>query len=328
MQNLIRAACGVVVAGFALACQAQGDVARDYPNKVVRIMIPFSAGGGNDIVARVISAKLSESFRQPVIVENRPGGNGFIAGQFVAKSAPDGYTILMGSSGPITIAPAIYSKMPYSTMKDFVPVTMIGSFPLVLVVDPALPIKSVSELVAYAKSHADNINYGSTGSVFQLTTELFKLKTDTAFLHIPYKGSGEMVNAVMAGQVTIAFPDPPPLLGALKSGKVRGLAVTWATRHPSFPDLPTMAEAGIPDMVVPIWMGLFLPAGTPSAIVHKLRDEVASSLASPDVREKMGSMGVDPSGMQPAEFSQFVASEIKRWTAVAKAANITADQKF
>ena len=325
MRSLIRPASCLVLSCFAALCFAQTDAARDYPSKAGHIVIPFTAGGGNDIVARVLSAKISGAVGQPVIVENRPGNQGFIAGQYVARSAPDGYTVLMGPTGPMAISPAIYSKMPYSTLRDFAPVTMVGSFPLVLIVDPALPIKSVAELVAYAKSRPDKINYGSTAATFQLTSELFNLRAGTKFQHIPYKGSGEMVTAVMSGQITIAFPDPPPLLGALKSGKVRGLAITGATRHPSFPDLPTMAEAGIADMVVPIWMGLFLPAATSPAIVQRLRDEVAKALASPDVREKLAGLGVEPSGMQPAEFTRFLTSEIERWTAVAKAANIKAD---
>ena len=325
MRSAIRPAYCLLLSCFAAVCYAQTDPARDYPSKAVHIVIPFTAGGGNDIVARVLSAKISGAVGQPVIVENRPGNQGFIAGQYVARSAPDGYTVLMGPTGPMAISPAIYSKMPYSTLRDFAPVTMVGSFPLVLIVDPALPIKSVAELVAYAKSRPDKINYGSTAATFQLTSELFNLRAGTKFQHIPYKGSGEMVTAVMSGQITIAFPDPPPLLGALKSGKVRGLAITGATRHPSFPDLPTMAEAGIADMVVPIWMGLFLPAATSPAIVQRLRDEVAKALASPDVREKLAGLGVEPSGMQPAEFTRFLTSEIERWTAVAKAANIKAD---
>jgi len=325
MQTLIRPVFFLVLSFLAAACFAQTDAARDYPNKAVHIVIPFSAGGGNDIVARVLSAKLTNTLNQPVIVENRPGAQGFIAGQYVAKAAPDGYTVLMGPTGPMAISPAIYSKMPYSTLRDFAPVTMVGSFPLVLVVDPKLPIKSVAELVSYAKSHPTSINYASTAATFQLTSELFNLRTGTKFLHIPYKGSNEMVNAVLSGQVTIAFPDPPPLLGALKAGRVRGLAVTGAKRHPSFPDLPTMAEAGVADMIVPIWMGLFLPVAAPAAIVQRLRDEVAKALTSPDVREKVEALGVEPSGMQPAEFATFVKNDIERWTAVAKAANIKAD---
>jgi len=325
MRFAIRLAYCLLLAALAAAAQAQTDAAHGYPGKLVRIVIPFGAGGGNDIVARVISAKLSESFGQPVIVENRPGAQGFIAGEMVAKASPDGYTVLMGPTGPMAIGPAIYSKMPYSTLKDFAPVTMVGSFPLILIVNPSLPAKSVADLIQYAKSNPARINYGSTAPTFQLTTELFKLRTATAFQHIPYKSSGEMVNAVLSGEITIAFADPPPAIGALKSGRVRGLAVTGPTRHPSWPDLPTMAEAGVPDMVVIIWMGLFMPVATSPAIVQRFRDEVAQAVAMPDVREKLATLGVDPSGMQPAEFARFLGNEIERWTAVAKAANIKAD---
>ena len=320
MRLIVRLAGCFLLAFTATALQGQA-----YPSKPSRLVIPFAAGGGNDLVARVLTASLAKSFGQPYIVENRPGANGFVAPKHVADSAPDGYTVLMGPSGPMSVSPAIFSKMPYSPQKDFAPVTMVGSFPLILIVSQSLPVRNVAELVAYAKANPNKANYGSTAATFQLTSELFNLRAGTKFQHIPYKGSGEMVTAVMSGQITIAFPDPPPLLGALKSGKVRGLAITGATRHPSFPDLPTMAEAGIADMVVPIWMGLFLPAATSPAIVQRLRDEVAKALASPDVREKLAGLGVEPSGMQPAEFTRFLTSEIERWTAVAKAANIKAD---
>ena len=324
MRSPIRLLICILLGALAAAAQAQTDAAR-YPARQVRLVIPFTAGGGNDIVARVISAKLSESFGQPIIVENRPGAQEFIAGDLVAKAAPDGHTVLMGPTGPMAIGPAIYSKIPYSTLRDFAPVTMIGSFPLILIVNQTFPAKSVAELVEYARSNPTKINYGSTAPTFQLTSELFNLRTSTTFQHIPYKGSGEMVNAVLANEITIAFADPPPAIGALKSGRFRALAVTGPARHPSWPDVPTMAEAGVPDMVVIIWMGLFMPVATPPTIVQRFRDEVAKALAMSDVREKLATLGVDPSGMQPAEFYKFVAGEIERWTAVAKAANISAD---
>lgn len=305
--------------------QAQTDAARGYPSKPMRLIVPFAAGGGNDVVGRVVSAKLAQAFGQPVIVENRPGNNGFIGAKLVADAAPDGYTILMGPSGPITVSPAIFSKMPYSPLKDFAPVTMIGAYPLVLVVSQALPVRTIAELVQYAQARPNQANYGSTSATFQLASELFNLKTGTKFQHIPYKSSAEFTTAAMTGEITFALADPPPAIGLIKSGKIRGLAVTAATRHPFWPDIPTMAEAGVPDMEVTIFMGLFLPAATPQAIVQRLRDEVARGIAEPDAREKLVALGIGPAGNQPDEFAKFLAEDTARWTAVARAANIKAD---
>ncbi len=311
-----------------LAClglAAAGAMAQSYPSKPSRLVIPFAAGGGNDIVARVISARLGQGFGQPMVVENRPGANGFVAPRAVADAAPDGYTILMGPTGPMSIAPAIFSKMPYSPIKDFTPVTMIGSFPLILIVSGGMPVKTVADLVAMAKANPSKMNYGSTAPTFQLTSELFKLRTGTAFEHIPYKSSAEFATAVMTGEITIAFTDPPPAIGMLKSGKIRGLAVTASKRHSFWPDIPTMAEAGIKDMEVTIWMGLFLPAGASPVIVNRIRDELVKGMSEPDIREKIIGLGVEPDGRPTAEFAKFHQADIARWTAIAKAANIKAD---
>lgn len=315
-----------VISALALvALWATASAQPGYPNRLVRVVIPFGPGGGNDIVARLVSARLAESLGQPVIVENRPGAQGFIAGELVAKATPDGHTVLMGSIGPMAMAPALHSRMPFSTLRDFAPVTMIGSYPLILIVNPASPAKSVAELLQHARAQPDKMNYGSASSSFQLTTELFKLRTGTAFQHISYKSSAELVNAVVGNEITMAFQDPAPALNVLKAGRVRALAVTGAARHAALPDVPTMAEAGVQDMVVTLWMGLFMPAATPPAIVQRFRDEVAKSLALPDVREKLAALGIEPSGMQPAEFRQAVAAELDRWNSVARDANVKAD---
>jgi tripartite-type tricarboxylate transporter receptor subunit TctC len=312
-------------AALWFAAASATAVAQTYPSKPIRLVIPFAAGGGNDIVARIVGAKLGEAFGQPVLVENKPGAQGIIAVKFVQESAPDGHTILVGPSGPMTGNPAIYTKLPYETLRDFAPITMVGSFPLILVVNGASPVKSVQELVAFAKSRPNSVNYGSTAALFQLSSELLNQKTGTNFQHIPYKSSAEFVNAVVANEVTIAFADPPPAAGLLKAGKLRALAVTSANRHPSWPDVPTLAEAGVPDVAFLIWIGLFMPAQTPAAIVKRVRDEVARIIALPDVRERLAGLGVDPSGMPSEEFAKVIAADIARWTAVAKAANIKAD---
>ncbi len=312
-------------AGLLLALAAGFAQAQSYPSKPVRLIIPFAAGGGNDVVARVLSAKLGADLGQPFLVENRVGNNGFIGGKVVVDSPPDGYTMLMSASGPISISPAVFSKMPYAPLKDLAPITMVGTFPLVLIVSASNPAQTVTQLIAEAKAHPENMNYAATSATFQLAAELFNLRTGTRFQHIPYKSSSEMTTAVMTGQVTIAFTDPPPTVGLLKAGKIRGLGVTSAKRPPFWPDIPTMAEAGVPDMDVTIWMGLFFPAGTNTSLVHRMHDEVAKALKDNNVNEKILGLQVLPDGRSPEEFTRFIAEDIARWTMVAKAANIKLD---
>ena len=298
---------------------------QEYPHKPIRIVVGYTAGGGNDIIVRVLVPKLSEALGQPVIVDNRSGAQSIIAAELVAKATPDGYTLLMGPSGPMTMNPAIYSKLPYSPLRDFAPITMIGKFPLILVTSPSLPVKSVKELVEYAKARPDKISYGASAAAFQLTTELFNQKTGTRFLHIPYKGVNESVNAVIAGQVTITIGDPATIVGLMKAGRVKALAVTSAARHPAWPELPTLAEAGVPDIEVILWTGFHAPARTPAAVVRKFRDEVVRVIGLPEIRERLAAMAIDPSGNTPEEYRRIIAADIAKWTAVAKAANIKAD---
>jgi tripartite-type tricarboxylate transporter receptor subunit TctC len=315
---------------FALAlllapALAQDDAVRNYPTKPIRIIVGYVAGGGNDIIARVVSTKMSEGLGQPVIIENKPGAQSIIAAEYVAKAAPDGYTVLMGATGPMSINPATYSKLPYHPQKDFVPISMIGSFPLVLVVTPSLPVKSVKELVEYAKSKPNDVNYGASAAPFQLAAELLNQKAGTRFAYIPYKGSNESVNAVASGQVTMTISDPPPVTGPLRGGRVRALAVTSAARHPAFPDLPTMAESGFPEIDVMLWTGFFLPAATPMSIVRRLQQEVARVVRLPEIRERLAAMAIEPSGNNSEEFARVIAADIAKWSAVASAANIRAD---
>jgi tripartite-type tricarboxylate transporter receptor subunit TctC len=299
--------------------------AQDYPNKPIRIIVGYSAGGGNDIIVRVMTPELSKGLGQQVIVENKPGAQSIIAAEYVAKSPADGYTLLMGPSGPMTINPATYSKLPYSPLHDFAPISMICSFPLIVAVSSQLPVRSVKELVDYAKANPGKSNYASSAGIFQIATELFKQKTGAAIEMIPYKGSGESIQAVIGGQVMMTIIDPPPLTGPLKGGTVRGLAVTTAKRHPSWPDLPTMAEAGVPDMEVPVWTAFFAPAKTPPTIVARLQKEVARTVQAPEVRERFAQMGIDPVGGSSEELRRQVERDIAKWTAVAKAANIKND---
>jgi tripartite-type tricarboxylate transporter receptor subunit TctC len=286
--------------------------------------VGYSAGGGNDIIVRVMTPEMQKGLGQPVIVDNKPGAQSIIAAELVAKSAPDGYTLLMGPSGPMTINPATYSKLPYHPQRDFAPISMICSFPLVVVVDPRLPIKSVKELIDYAKANPDKANYASSAGIFQIATEMFKQRTGTRIELIPYKGSGESVQAVVAGQVMMTIVDPAPVTGPLKAGTVRGLAVTSAQRHPSWPDLPTMIEAGV-DVEVPVWTAFFAPARTPPAIIARLQSEIARVVHTAEVKERFAAMGLDPVGGTPEDLGRQVARDIEKWTAVAKAANIKND---
>jgi tripartite-type tricarboxylate transporter receptor subunit TctC len=315
MIRLCTAALAALVATIAFSQDA-------YPGKPIRVIVGYSAGGGNDIIVRVMVPELSKGLGQPIVVENKPGAQSIIAAEAAAKAAPDGYTLFMGPSGPMTINPATYSKLPYDPQRDFTPISMICSFPLIVVVDPKLPIKSVKELIQYAKANPGKSNYASSAGIFQITTEMFKQRTGTPIELIPYKGSGESIQAVAAGQVMLTIVDPAPATGPLKSGTVRGLAVTSGQRHPAWPDLPTMAEAGVPDMEVPVWTAFFAPAKTPPALVARLQKEVARVVQTPEVKERFATMGLKPEGSSSAELGKVVARDIEKWTAVAKAANI------
>src|SRR5438046_5021862 len=252
--------------------------AQDYPNKPIRIIVGYAAGGGNDIIVRVMQPEMSKGLGQPVVVENKPGAQSIIAAETVAKSAPDGYTMLMGPSGPMTINPATYSKLPYDARRDFAPISLICEFPLIVAVSSALPVHSIKELIAYAKANPGKANYSSSAGIFQVTTELFKQKTGTNFVMIPYKSSGESVQALLTGDAMVTFVDPPPVTGPLKAGTVRAIAVTAGQRHPSWPSLPTMTEAGVPDMQVQVFTAFFAPAKTPASIIARLQKEVARAV--------------------------------------------------
>ncbi len=312
------------LAGLALAAAGTAP-AQDFPTKPIRIIVGYAAGGGNDIIVRVMQPKLAEGLGQPVIVDNRPGAQSIIAAEYVAKQPADGYTLLMGPSGPMTMNPATYAKLPYSPVKDFAPISMICQFPLILAVGAKLPVNSVKELIEYARQRPTQVNYAASAAAFQIATELFKQKTGTQFVHIPYKSSGESIKAVMAGEVTMTIIDPAPATGPIKGGQARALAVTSAQRHPNWPDLPTMAEAGVPDLEVGLWTAFFAPAGTPAPVVKRLQEEVARVVRLSEIRERFAAMSLDPVGGSSEELGRTVARDIERWTAVAKAANIKND---
>jgi tripartite-type tricarboxylate transporter receptor subunit TctC len=315
-----------LLGGLALALAATGGAAQDaYPSKPIRILIGYAAGGGNDIIVRVMQPELQKGLGQPVVIENRPGAQGIIAADLAAKAAPDGYTLMMGPSGPMTINPATYSKLSYSPTRDFTPISMICEFPLIVTVDPKLPIRNVKELIDYAKANPGKSNYASSAGIFQITTELFKQRAGAPIEMVNYKSSGESVQAVAGGQVTMTIVDPAPAAGPIKAGTLRALAVTSSKRHPSWPDLPTLSETLGPELEVPVWTAFFAPAKTPPEIIARLQKETARVVQTAAVRERFAQMGLDPVGGSSEDLGRRVAADIAKWTAVAKKANIKND---
>ena len=312
----------MLVAVVALLTSGAAQAQDNYPNKPIRLIIGFAAGGGNDILVRVFNTKLSEALGQPVIVENRPGAGAVVATEYVAKSPPDGYTLLIGASGAMAINPAVYSKLSYDTLRDFVPITMIASFPLFVVATPTMPLGSVQDLVTYAKANPGKANYAGSSPAFQLATELFKLRTGTPLEYVGYKSSGESVTAVIKGEVLMSIVDAPAVSGHIRGGQVRALAVTSANRSPDFPNLPTLREAGVPNADVGLWSGIFAPAGTPGPIVRKLEAEARRVLRMPEVHDRLLGLSVEPSASSAEDFAKVIRFDIDRWTTVAKSANI------
>ena len=292
-----------------------------YPNRPIRLVVGFTAGGGNDIIARVVGQKLSESLGQPVIVENKPGAGAIVATEFVSRSTPDGYTLLVGASGAMAINPAVYEKLNYDTLRDFVPVSELGSFPLILIVNDKSPFKSVADLVAFTKQNPNKANYSSASAAFQLATELFKQKTGATMQMIPYKGANDSVTAVVAGDVTATIADAGPVMSQVKGGQARALAVAAPKRMEDLPDVPTMKEAGA-DVDAVLWSGIFAPKATPPAIVKKLQDEFIRIARLPDVVSRFKLLSIESVGNTSEEFSRIIASDIERWTTVARAGNI------
>ena len=313
-----------LAAFLVLWCAAAGTWAQGYPSKPIRIVVGFPPGGGNDIIVRMVGAKMQESWAQSVVIDNRPGAASIIAAEHVAKSAPDGYTLLVNATGGMSVNPVLYTKLPYNSLKDFVPITMVGSFPLVLVVHPSVPANSVQELVAYSKANPGKLNYSSGSTAFQVATEMFKQMTGTDVRHIPYKGSAASITAVIAGDVQMTIVDTPPLIPQIKGGKVKALAVTSAKRSASMPDVPAMAET-VPGYEMVLWIGVFAPAGTPGDVAAKLNAEVVRIVNLPDIREKLDGMGVDPLGNTSEQMAEWIRREITRYGPVVKAANIKAE---
>ncbi|MGQ0750201.1 MAG: tripartite tricarboxylate transporter substrate binding protein [Betaproteobacteria bacterium] len=298
--------------------------AGDYPNRVVRIVLPQPAGGGTDLVARAVAAKLTEAWGQQVIVDNRPGANGIIGTEMVVKSKPDGYTYLYGFTSLLTINPSVYKALPYDPLRDLTPVTQTVMNQIALVVHPQLPARSVKELVAVGRSRPGDLRYGSfgVGNQTHLTAELFRLDAKLKTLHVPYKGETPAITELVAGQVVMMFSPSAGVTPFVRSGRLRLLAVCGEKRASVFPDTPTMIESGFPGFVSIGWGALLAPAGTPQDIVQKTQREVARGLAAPEVRQRLSGLGADPIGSAPEELGAWLKSETEKWRRVVKGADL------
>jgi len=320
-----NALCGLAAA-LVLAVASTAH-AQPFPSKPIHFVVPYPAGGPLDTVARLLGQKVSESVKQTVIVENKPGAGGNIGADFVAKSAPDGYTILMGAVATHAINPTLYSHIPYDPVKDFAPVTEVAWTPNVLVVNPSLPVTSVKEFIAYAKAHPNQLNFGSgsTGSAGHLAGELFKSMAGVQMVHVPYKGAAPAMQDLIGGQIQLMFDNLASSLGQIRAGRVRALAVTTLKRSSLAPDLPTIAESGLPGFDISTWFGVFAPGGTPQPIVRKLHDEFVQALRAPDVQAKFRTLGAEPVGNTPEEFAAYIRSESQKYAKVIKASGAKVD---
>ena len=319
-----RALPTAVVALFAaVATQPAGaQGAGNYPDRPIRVIVGFAAGGGNDLFARLIQPKLTEYLGQNVVVENKPGAGGRLAVEFVKNQPADGYTIMVAATGQMAIAAAIYPKLPYHPIRDFIPLTMIASFPLILAGPANDTIKTVKDLVAYGKADPDKSNYATSSPAFTITTELFKLKTGMPAVAVPYKSSNEMMLSVAAGNTLFSIADGPPTVPLVKGGKIRALAVTGSERSAELPEVPSMAEAGYPEVNIGLWSGFFVSANTPPGIVKKIDDAVRRAMADAGVREKLKAMAVNPGGGPGEEFRKKIDGDIKVFADVVKAADL------
>ncbi|MFO1304568.1 MAG: tripartite tricarboxylate transporter substrate binding protein [Burkholderiales bacterium] len=304
---------------LALACAAHVG-AQAFPSRPIRLVVPFPPGGAVDFYARVVQQPLSDLLGQTVVVENKAGASGMVGAEAVAKSAPDGYTLLLGNIASLAINVGIYPKMPYDPLRDFTPVVRTVDVNYVLVVHPSVPARNVSELVAYAKSNPAKLSYGSagSGSLPHLGTELFKAQTGTDMVHVPYKGGGPMVTDLLGGSVQVVIGDQANLMPHVAAGKLRALAVATSRRSPNAPELPTIAESGLAGFDATAWQGLVGPAGMQPDVVARLNDAFNKVMAQPAVREKLIGGGLEPIGGTPAEFSRFIALEIAKWARIAK----------
>jgi tripartite-type tricarboxylate transporter receptor subunit TctC len=314
----------VCVALFSAACAAS---AQPYPAKAVKIIAGFPPGGAADLLARVVADKLSAALGQPFVVENRPGAGGTIGADAVAKAAPDGYTLLLGVTASQTIAPAIYKSLAYDAARDFKPVALVATIPVTLVVHPSVPAHTARELVAVAKAAAAPLQYASSGSgaIPHLASELFQLSQGVKLQHVPYKGAPLAMSDLLSGRVQLMFDNLPTVLAHIRSGKLRALAVAGNKRARALPDLPTLAEAGVPNVEVGSWFGVLAPGGTPDAIVATLTREIAKAAAADDAKARMDAMGAEPAYLAPEDFARLIRADTEKWAKLVRATGAQAD---
>src|SRR6266446_4316501 len=312
---------------LALAACASAQ-AQNYPSRPVRMVVGFPPGGGTDVVARIISPRLSENLGQPVVIENRPGATGTVAAAMVAKSPADGYTIMMGHVSVNAIAPSLFPNLQYDVAKDFAPITLAASVPHFVAVHPSVPVNSVSELIAYAKARPGKLSFPSAGngSTPHLAGEIFKSMAGVNLVHVPYKGTGQSMQDLLAGQHQVAFDTVPASAGYVRSGRMRVLGVSSAKRVPEYPDVPTVAEAGVPGCEVTTWYGVFAPGGTPAAIVNRLHADITNAMQAPDTRTRLAGDGADGTiTRSPEEFAAMVRADVARYAKIIKDAGLKID---
>lgn len=310
--------------GGTLLALAGGTWSQGYPTRAIRVIVPYPAGGGADFVARIFARSLSDSLAQQFVVDNRGGANGNVGSEIAAKSAPDGYTVLVTASTNLTINPSLYRKMPFDVQRDLVPVSVLATQPTILVVHPTLPVDSVKQLVALAKARPGQLNFGSAGagSSGHLAAELFKMIAGVDIVHVPYKGTGPATADLLGGQIPLMFNNLPPSLPLVKAGKLRALAVTGEARSPAAANLPTMAEAGFPGVVMTLWNGMLVPAGTPADIVAKLNAEIIRAGQLPELRHRLVAEGTEAHTTTPLRMTEMMKTETVKWAKVVKAANV------
>lgn len=326
LNHTVRAAF-IAVALAALAGVMSAAHAQNWPTRPIRFIVPFTPGGGNDTIARLIGQKLAGPMGQQIVIENRPGAGGTIGAEAAARSAPDGYTMFLAGVATHGINPNLRKKLPYDPVKDFEPVSLIAQAPLLVVVHPSLPVRSVRELVALAKAKPGQLTYASNGAggSSHMAVELFQMMTGTKLLHVPYKGLSPALTDLMSGQVQLMFSSAVAMLPQVKAGRLRAVAMTGGKRSPAIPDLPTVAEAGVPGYETGSWYGVVMPAGTPKPIVSRLGKEIAAIAKSPEINERLVDDAAIPVGSTPEEFGAFIRSELARWAKVVRQGNITLD---
>ncbi len=311
--------------GFIACCTPhQGATAQSYPAKPIRMIVTFAPGGGADFVGRVVGQKLSDALAQPVVIDNRAGANGAIGNEAVAKAPPDGYTLLLGAAGPLTISPSLYAKLPFDTVRDYAPISLAASSAFAVTLHPSVPANSIRELVALAKSRTGKLNYGSsgTGGAPHLATVLFANMTGSELTHVPYKGLAPALTELIGGQVDLVFADIGLVLPHRKAGKVKTIAVTGDKRSSVMTDVPTIAESGLAGYQTGTWYGVLAPAATPPEIVARLNQEIVRLLSLPDVKERFLTQAIEPAGSTPAQFAAHIRSELDKWAKVIRSGGI------